>query len=435
MSGSSSSSAPRTGADLTPVPASAPLPFSVEHTRPLVAVFSATFFVRFAFGITVAVFASYITGHSAGLAQSEVGTVGIVSAMAPLGEFSTVLFSGAAADRFGAFRVLFTGIAAAAALFVTVAVTRSPYALGALNFVFGVASGAILASSLTIVARRSGSDERGFEMGRFDAMNLLGWIGGFAFGFGLLDVVPNASLGSIFQVGAGTLVAGFVLAALLVRGNPVDRGLRGHVFSELLRHAFRRSVLLVTLPWLVIYLLLGTALVYLGPAAGGLGISRVYLAVGIAGGGSVLVVTQPYFGRLADRRGRMQMMTIGAAGFVGVMAFASLVIAYGPATPLLVGIGGSVLGALAYGPAALAALADLTTEVGRATTMAIYSLTISLGMVIGLAGSTVLYSALGDLGLYVFFAAISVTLVSLTVARYRDLHLPRAHEELTIPAQ
>ena len=414
---------------------SAPALTAAEHTRPLVAVFSATFFVRFAFGITVAVFASYITGHSSGLVPSDVGAVGVVSAMAPLGEFSTVLFSGAAADRFGTFRVLFAGILVAALLFLGVAATRSPYLLGALNFVFGIASGAILAASLAIVAHRSGEEERGFEMGRFDAMNLLGWIGGFAFGFGLLDVIANASLGSVFLVGAGVLVAGFLLAFALLRGIEVPRGSRGYVFPEVVRHVFRRSVLLVTLPWLVIYILIGTALVYLGPSAGSLGISREYLAVVIAAGGSLLVVTQPYFGHLADRRGRMPMMTVGAAGFVGVMLFASLVTAYGPRTPLLVAIGGSVLAALAYGPAALAALADLTSEVGRATTMAIYSLTISLGMVLGLAGSTVLYEALGNLGLYLFFGTISVALVLLTVARYRDLRTAPPGELLRTPAR
>ena len=408
---------------------------SAEHTRPLLAVFSATFFVRFAFGITVAVFASYITGHSSGLVPSDVGAVGVVSAMAPLGEFSTVLFSGAAADRFGTFRVLFAGILLAAVLFTAVATTRSPYLLGALNFVFGVASGAILAASLAIVAGRSGQDERGFEMGRFDAMNLLGWIGGFAFGFGLLDVVANPSLGYIFLVGAAVLVAGFLYAAALVRRISVPQGARGYVFREVARHAFRRSVLLVTLPWLVIYILIGTALVYLGPSAGGLGISREYLAVAIAAGGSVLVITQPFFGRLADRQGRMRMMTVGAAGFVAVMMFASLVVAYGARIPFLVGIGGSVLAALAYGPAALAALADLTSEVGRATTMAIYSLTISLGMVVGLAGSTGLYSALGAVGLYLYFGAISAALVVLTVARYRDVRSPRPAEGVRTPAR
>jgi MFS family permease len=394
---------------------------SVEHTRPLVAVFSATFFVRFAFGITVAVFASYISGHTTNLGQGDVGTVGIVSAMAPVGEFSTVLLSGLAADRYGRFPVLFGGMAGAAILFTVVATTRSAFVLGGLNLLFGVASGAILAASLAIVADRSGLDERGFEMGRFDAMNLFGWIAGFAFGFGLLGGIPNSSLNDAFVVGATLLAAGLAVSVLLVRGLAIRQRRTGVALREVLDQAFRRGVLLVTLPWLVIYMLIGTALVFLGTAAGGAGIPTVYLAAIIGGGGTLLVVTQPYFGRLADRRGRMKMMTVGVIGFVVLMALASLLVAYGPRPVLLGGLGVSVLVALVYGPAALAALADLTLEMSRATTMAIYSLTISLGMVVGLVVSTQLYARLGNLGLYLFFGGVAAALVVLTVARYRVL--------------
>jgi MFS family permease len=394
---------------------------TAEHTRPLLAVFSATFFVRFAFGITIAVFASYILGRTAGLGQGDVGTVGLVSAMAPVGEFSTVLLSGVLADRYGRFPVLFAGMAGASVLFAGVAATRSPIVLGGLNLLFGVASGAILAASLAIVADRSGADERGLEMGRFDAMNLFGWISGFAFGFGLLGAVANSTLGDAFLGGAAILATGLALSAALVRGLDVRRRRKGIALREVLGQAFRRGVLLVTLPWLVIYMLIGTALVFLGTAAKGVGIAPVYLAAIIGGGGTILVLTQPFFGRLADRTGRMRMMTVGVIGFVVLMALASLLVAYGPDPALLGGVGVSVLVALAYGPAALAALADLTLEMSRATTMAIYSLTISLGMVAGLLVSTQLYSYLGNVGLYVFFGGVAVALVALTAARYRVL--------------
>ncbi len=402
--------------------ATVPAPdFSREHSRPLLAVFSATFFVRFAFGITLAVFASYILLRSTGLGQSDVGEAGLVSAMASVGEFSTVLLSGAAADRFGRFAVLFGGMGGAAILFALVSTTRSPLALGTLNFLFGITSGAILAPSLAIVAARSAPNEVGFEMGRFDAMNLFGWIAGYAFGFGLLGAIPNRSLGVAFLVGAVVLTAGLILAATLLHGVPRATGRSWLSFSEVIRPAFRRGVLLVTMPWLVIYMLIGTALVFLATSATGIGIPPVYLSLLLAGAGTILVVTQPLFGRLADRVGRMRMMTVGATGFVSVMIFASLLVAYGRQDALLIGIGVSVVAALAYGPAALAALADLTVEVGRATTMAIYSLTISLGMVVGLVASTQLYDHLGNVGLYVFFGTVAVALIVLTVARYREL--------------
>ena len=386
----------------------------------LTAVLTATFFVRFAFGITVAVFTAYITQKSVGLTGSDVGTAGFVSALAPVGEFSTVLLSGAAADRWGRFPVLFSGMLASAALFVVISASRTVPVLAGANLAFGVASGAILAASLAIVADRAASDARGLEMGRFDAMNLFGWIAGVAFGLGVEGVLPNRELGATFLLGAAILLAGLAAAIALLRGAPVDRRARAFDLRRIFRTAFRRPVLVVTLPWLAIYSLLGTALYFLSSAALGLGLRTSYLALAIAGGGSLLVVSQPYFGRLADRTGRTRMMTAGAAGFVLVLLCASLLVRFGLSVPLIAGIAVGVALALAYGPAALAALADLSLAEGRATTMAIYSLTISLGMFVGLLASTSLYGRFGPAGLYPYFGAVAAVLVVLTVVRRRE---------------
>jgi MFS family permease len=391
-----------------------------ENRRPLLAVLLATFFVRFGFGLTLAVFASYIVGRSTGLAGSDVGAAGLISALAPVGEFSTVLLSGAAADRYGRWPVLFLGMGAAAVLFAAVATTRDRYALGAINLLFGVASGAILAASLAVIGDRAEEGRRGYEMGRFDAVNLFGWVGGFAVGFGLLGALPNARLDLLFVGGAAALAAGLGVAAWLRRGARTYQGTREYALGHVLRFVFRRSVLLVTLPWLVIYMLLGTVLVFLGTAAEGVGVSTTYLALAIGGGGAVLVVTQPYYGGLADRYGRNRFLLLGTVGFVGAMGSASLLLAYGVSDEALAGLGVSAILALAYGPAALAALADLTAEMSRATTMAIYSLTISLGMLVGLIASTGLYARFGNPGLYAFFGLVSVGLVGLTIARLRE---------------
>jgi MFS family permease len=389
------------------------------RSRPaLSAVLTATFFVRFAFGITVAVFAAYLTHKTSGFSPSDLGTAGVVSALAPIGEFSTVLFSGAAADRWGRFPVLFAGMGGAAVLFVAIAHTRDVDTLGAANLAFGVASGAILAASLAVISDRSAADVRGYEMGRFDAMNLFGWIAGYAFGLGVEQTLPNADLGTVFLAGASAIVIGLAVAARLAQRAVVETSLPAFELRRVLRLAFRRAVLVVTLPWLAIYSLLGTALVFLGAAAGGVGIAPGYLALAIGGGGAMLVVSQPYFGRLADRRGRTKMMTVGSAGFVLVLLCAGLLARYGVSVPLLVGIGVGVLLALAYGPAALAALADLALAQGRATTMAIYSLTISLGMFVGLIASTSLYGRYGTVGLYPYFGTIAVVLVGLTAVRW-----------------
>lgn len=407
----------------TPAPAIGTRPASPPRLR---AVFGSTFFVRFGFGLATAIFAAYIVGRSTGIDTGAVGTVGIVAALAPVGEFSTVLISGAAADRYGRFPVLYTGMAAAAILLALAAVTRSPVLLGAINLGFGVSSGAILASSLAVVADEAGETERGYEMGRFDAVNLLGWIGGFAVGFAGLAEVPNRDLGGLFLAGGGLLAVGWIVARVTTRSTSPIAPSTPFDLPRILRTVARRDVLMVTMPWLVIYLLLGTVFVFLGTASTGAGIPPLWLAGAIGGGGLLLLLTQPSFGRLADRFGRMRMMTIGTVGFVGVLVGAALLARFGAVPALLALVGVSAIPALAYGPAALAALADLAQTIPRATTMAIYSLVISLGMLLGLFLSTQLFSAYGANGLDIYFGGIAIALVALTSLRYSDLRKGRA---------
>ncbi|MGA7922512.1 MAG: MFS transporter [Thermoplasmata archaeon] len=387
------------------------------------AVFGATFFVRFGFGITLAVFATYILGHPTGLSADDIGVVGWISAAAPIGEFTTVIASGIAADRYGRLRVLLWGLAAASVLMLLVASTRSPWALGGLNLAFGVSSGAILASSLAVVTDASAVQARGYAMGRFDAMNLLGWVLGFAVGFGVLGSVPPSKLFLVFLLGGAVLTIGYVLAYLLTRRAPRPPRLPSTQLGMLRTAILEREVLLVAFPWLVIYMLIGTVFVFLGTAAAAAGLPIRELAVLIGGGGLLLLVTQPVFGRMADRYGRLQLTLVGTAGFVGILVVAILLGTYGP-RPLLLGLlGASTLAALAYGPAALASLGDLTHAYTRATTMSVYTLAISLGMILGLLGSTTLLKYYGIPGLDVFFGLIAVALVVLTSIRVHDIRV------------
>jgi len=392
-----------------------------QPTRLLRAILGATFFVRFGFGLTISIFAAYLLGHTVPSNAEGVGVVGLVSALAPVGEFATVIFSGAAADRYGRFRILLFGMASASVLLLLTSFTRSPVGIGGINLLFGISSGAILASSLAVVGDQADPGKRGLEMGRFDAMNLLGWILGFAVGLGIQASLPNLDLAWAFRFGAGALALGLLFAAASGRGHE-EAGVPGAFDLRRIRSAvLRRDVLLVTLPWLVIYLLLGTLLVNLGTAANGVGFPRLYVAVAIGGGGLLLLLTQPTFGRFADRFGRMRLMIVGTVGFAGVLTGAALLTAFGPQPWALGIVAVSAIAALAYGPAALAALADLSQELTRATTMAIYSLTISLGMLLGIVGSTQLYLRFGNNGLYLFFAIVAIGLVSLTTLRYLDL--------------
>ena len=159
---------------------------------------------------------------------------------------------------------------------------------------------------------------------------------------------------------------------------------------------------------------------FLGGASTAVGLPTWELGALIGGGGLILLATQPYFGQLADRFGRMRLMGIGTLGFIGVLTGAGLLATFGLNLGFIALIAVSALPALSYGPAALAALVDATRSISRATTMSVYTLTISLGMIGGLVLSTGLYSQYGADGLDVFFSGIAVGLGVLTLLRYRD---------------
>lgn len=397
-----------------------------ESPRLLRAVFGATFFIRFGFGLTVSVFASYFAHESLGLSGGSLGLVGFLSSLAPIGEFTTVLLSGLAADRYGRFPILLFGTFSASALLAIMSLGRSADLLGGTNFLFGIASGAILAASLAVVADQSGRTERGFEMGRFDAVNLLGYILGFAAGLAALGTLPNSELPWLFRIGAAVLLAGFLFALASVRGYTEPTYRNTFQLHHIREAVLRRDVLLLVLPWFVIYVLLGAAFIFLGSAAKGVGLPLTWLAALIGGGGLVLLLTQPWFGRQADRRGRPLFLALGTIGFVSLLALAGLIAQYGPRDYLLGGIGISVLFALGYGPAALASLADVSRSLSRGTTMAVYSLVISAGMVAGLWGVSSLYSTYQAAGLDLFFLVIAAGLIVLTTMRLDDLRAQRA---------
>jgi MFS family permease len=406
-----------------------------ESARLLRAVFGATFFIRFGFGLTVSVFVSYFEHTSVGISGGSVGFVGFLSSLAPIGEFTTVLISGLAADRYGRFPVLLAGTISASALLAFMSLGRTAILLGGTNLLFGIASGAILAASLAVVADQSGRGERGLEMGRFDAVNLLGYILGFAAGLAALGTLPNSELPWLFRIGAAVLLAGFLFALASVRGYIEPKFRNTFQLNHIRQAVLRRDVLLLVLPWFVIYMLIGAAFIYLGSAAKGVGVPLTWLAAGIGGGGLVLLLTQPWFGRQADRRGRPLFLVLGTIGFVSLLGLAGLVAQYGPRDYLLAGIGVSALFALGYGPAALASLADVSRSLTRGTTMAVYSLVISAGMVAGLWGVSALDSTYQTAGVDLFFTLVAGGLIALTAMRLDDLRAQRraAHESGTAP--
>ena len=393
-------------------------------------VFVATFFIRFGFGITVSTFAFYLS--------TSVASVGLASAAAPIIEFATVLLSGIAADRYGRLPVLKFGLLLGAGMLFLMSTTRDPIASTFLSGFFGLSSGAILAASLAFVGDASGADERGKEMGYFDAVNLLGWVLGFSVGYVLVSALNGiqdpSRLSSSFLVGALAVLAALGVLEFATRGFAPGKTGPAFSWSHIRKAALDLDVLLVVLPWSVIYMLLGALFTFLGPSAEHLSLPPWELGIIIGVGGLVLLVTQPLYGRWADRFGRAPLMSVGIGGFLGVLLAGSLLAVYGLNYGALALLGVSTLAALAFGPSSLAALTDLSRAISRGTTMSLYSLMIALGMAVGIGASSALFTAFQTNGILLFFAGLGVALVGLTAWRL-GRGQPRLRERIPPPAQ
>jgi MFS family permease len=387
------------------------------RTDILPAVFLSTFFIRLGFGLTLSIYAFYL--------GSTVETVGLTAAASPAIEASTVLFAGLAADRFGRLPVLKWALVGGAAILLLMSTTRDPIYLAALSGIFGLASASILAASLAATGDMSATAKRGLSMGQFDALNLGGWVYGYALGYGLVSVLNGQNdpsrLAMAFWIGGATVLVALALLWWMSRGY-VEKGDEKVFDSNRLKEALLRpEILLVVLPWLAIYMLIGAMFTFLGTAATTLHVALWELGAGVAVGGTLLLFTQPFYGRLSDRLGRTRVMIIGVAGFLGVLVFGAAIAATGLNIALVAGLAISAIGALAFGPSSLAALTDESKKASRGTTMSLYSVTIAGGMALGLVLASVLFTNLGNTGVVIFFGIVGTLLVIFTALRMRFL--------------
>ncbi len=393
----------------------------------LPAVFLSTFLIRLGYGLALGVYTFYL--------GNTVETAGLTAAASPAIEASTVLFAGIAADRFGRLPILRVGLLFGSVLLFAMAFTRDPLYQTLISGAFGLSSASILAASLAVTGDVSARNERGFEMGRFDSFNLAGWIWGYALGLILVSVLNGkahpGNLSVVFDIGSGVVLVALVALMALSRGLKETHIQRAFDRAEIKDALLRTDVLLVVLPWMPIYMLLGALFAFLGEAGSTLNIPSWELGGGILIAGSLLLFTQPFYGRLSDRLGRTRIMLVGVAGFLGVLLFGSLVAIFGISglrALLIAGIGLSAIPALAFGPSSLAALTDSSRQSRRGTTMSFYSLSIATGMAVGLAVSAEFYTFWNTWGVVYFFALVAALLALFTALRIRRLHELRLQE-------
>jgi MFS family permease len=395
-------------------------------SRLLWPLYVATFLIRFSFSVMIMVFPLY-------LGYRDRVLYGVVWSTSPAAELVTVIIMGGIIDRYGRRPVLTGGLLLGTLMMFLMATTRNPLVIGLFNAFHGIAAGMILSSSLALLADYAPADSRGAEMGTFDGANLSGWGAGFLMG------------GFINQSLAGVLQYGFILAGLLgtagciyvylsvrepARGEFTIRQLSArHILS-----VFRsRAIILLTLPWLMMYIMIGGGLAFAGLEGQNYNIPAWVVGAGMAGLCAVLLSTQRFFGRLSDEHGRMPLMLTGVAGIGGLVILGLAVYMIGwPKLEDVTGnllVWGPVLGlaalfgfmAFAFAPASLASLGDVAKKRQHGVTMSVYSMVISAGMMIGTPASGAVLNAGGLPGMLGFFGACVGLMLLFVMLRRTDL--------------
>jgi MFS family permease len=397
------------------------------YLRLLSSLYISTFFIRASFGIMLATLPIYLN-----ITTTFIG-YGIVAAASPLFEMGTVLFIGAVVDRYGRKIVLLSGLLTAALFLFLLSFTKNLYEIFCINAFHGMAAGAILVASLALLTDYAPENRRGREMGAFDAFNMLGWVVGYAIGALFLEFLKG-SLWQTFIVAGAMALFGCVYCLLNItepkKYDVLSKKIR---FDTIIGVLKQRAILLLTLPWFIVFMIIGAVLTFLtvSTSQGVLMISPVFLSAGIGGAGIVLILTQVFYGRLSDRYGRLPIMIIGTIGFVGLMTVIGIGYGLAPSGsaedvknsiirfwPLL-GVFGFM--ALAFGPSALSSLADEAQEKARGVTMAVYSIVISAGMFVGVPAVAVIFDRYGGPGVLFFMIGCAGAMLALVIARYFEV--------------
>ena len=396
------------------------------YLRLVTSLYIATFAVRVSFAVIFIAFPLYL-GEDIGYLEYA-----LVLSTWPIVETVFVLVYGANIDRRGRRMTLVSSTALAALLLSGFTLSDHPAWVAMMNAGMGVAAAGILVSSLTLMSDYAPEAVRGREMGVFQFVQIFGWLFGFAVG-GVLVEVFDDSVATVFLVSSVLCAFACVFAYANVREPRVRQYIVEHLtWSHLLKVLRQRSVIVLVLPWFIIYLLVGSMFTFVFKVSfEELELTGYQLTGLLLLGGAIVLVTLVVFGYLSDRYGRIPVMVVGAIGMVCLMVTVGMMVTSAPEDgtdqelgehfdSFIAPLAASAFMAGAFAPSALAALVDVSAQRRRGMTMGIYSFAISSSMAVGPIISGALIDLWGGWGYMGFLAGCGVLILLLVVVRWHD---------------
>ena len=347
---------------------------------------------------------------------------GIVLAAYPFLEALGALIAGRWSDTLGRKTTLVTGyfVRSLAMLLLAWAfyTHEAPWLEALLNGVIGFTTAFILTASLAMATDLTEVRNRGLGMGGFEFINLGSYGVGYLLGSFLYTVFAGPA--AYLTIALLTTAATPIFAKFLPETRPA-----APVGGKFLLSVLPPSAVLLLPVWFALTTIIGLGMyaprVLQVKGVGNSGVENLVVGFLFVGALSVLGAGAIFFGRLADRWGRVKTFRLGLVG--GLLALvtlnAALLLGFGPVEAVALTAPLLFLTS-AIGPSILALIGDEADIRYRGTTMGIYSVMLGLGIGVGslLAGLMAeLYRhaeinglAAAALGVYVSMATLHIVL-------------------------
>jgi len=360
---------------------------------------------------------------------------GVLFAVYPLAEITTVGYFGALCDRLGRKRILVLAhfvTAVAVVLFIPsisplTPVGIRPYLVAVFFAMFGIGAAAKVASTLAMVNDHANVENRAQLMAFFDLVTFGGLVAGFGSGFLALKAsVPEALV--LGAAGIGVAISTVLVLALVRETDFTPEPQRGTI--ELLRTVLRnpdiRRLLPVYVPVVALYGYVLTFTDRLIGSGGTAPMSQLLIVVGSLG--LPLGLSLALSGRWSDRaRRRRPFMGIGLACFGGLAILLAAATRPGGTDldqlasqwPLIALL---AAGAGTFPPAALAYLGDIVERSVSGTTFGIYSIIFGSGLIIGPILGGALTDAVGSIA----FAVLALSFIGISATGVLFIREPAA---------